>query len=806
MKKLLFNLFLVFFSYLGLAQSNFVIDNVYFTITGASTVAVFDCSNYAVSVNIPEVVHHNGVDYTVTAIYENAFKNNPSLTYVDIPNTIEFIGSKAFSNCPSLSEVWLPENANISSDVFCQTRLVFDGITYSTCNESLIIGEYEFIDPGFATFHYRGEVYRSFKCCVWICQDDRTGAVSIPSHIFANNNNFAVTSIDEYAFKDCTLLTSITLPNTIDYIETGSFRNCSSLTSFDIPYGVNVIESGTFENCINLTSVSIPNTIIILGEIDETLGVFENCISLTHITIPSSVSVIGKYTFWNCSSLSSITSLREEAVPITYLAFHHGNNHSGPSDNKILNVPFGSDYSSWHTATSWGKTNYMINEGESKTLNTRFVVNDTTGLINEGVLRIAYPGELVNQTQDSLSGFFEIETNILSNNSWSFIAAPLSDYALNVIIPGTRDISISLFDYSSGDWSEDWASVEDTIGGGEGFFAWSFANEPTVFTSYGDGSLDYDFNALPTYSLNNNDVIVSKNLTTNPEGGNWMALANPYTFRIDIEDFLAEQVGVQGGVVYRFNGTNWIPSQSGAIDLTEGFFLNFTNSGSQSAIFKKQYLYSSSAKSEKTNDLITLSMQDGERVIDLHLSHNPKAKNGYDIFDADKMFSPFEISEPYLVTDGINLVKEEVDLLPYYAQMNVRSFQEKEVSFSVSKISDGYSLILIDGDSSFVMNSGEVYTTKIFEGENEDRFQLLLKKVYRLEEMNNHQIVISNNNRLINIESIEEDLFVKVFNLLGEEVFQTSQMNFTLEGVASGVYMVKAFNRKTSQTTKIVIE
>jgi hypothetical protein len=57
---------------------------------------------------------------------------------------------------------------------------------------------------------------------------------------------------------------------------------------------------------------------------------------------------------------------------------------------------------------------------------------------------------------------------------------------------------------------------------------WSFANEPTVFTTDSESGLQ-------NYSLNNaQEIIVTKNLTTY-QSGNWFALANPYTFKLDID-------------------------------------------------------------------------------------------------------------------------------------------------------------------------------------------------------------------------------------------------------------------------------
>ena len=112
----------------------------------------------------------------------------------------------------------------------------------------------------------------------------------------------SVTSIGEYAFYECSKLTSITIPNSVTSIGDYAFGFCSSLTSVTIPNSVTSIGNNAFYNCRSLTSVTIPNSVISIGSY-----AFSNCSSLTSVTIPNSVTSIGDYAFNNCSSLTSIT-------------------------------------------------------------------------------------------------------------------------------------------------------------------------------------------------------------------------------------------------------------------------------------------------------------------------------------------------------------------------------------------------------------------------------------------------------------------------------------------------------------------
>ena len=112
----------------------------------------------------------------------------------------------------------------------------------------------------------------------------------------------SVTYIDDNAFEFCRNLTSVTIPNSVTIIGEEAFSNCTSLTSVTIPDSVKYIRDYTFRDCTSLTSVTIPNSVTSIGT-----GVFRDCTSLTGVKIPNSVRSIGWSTFSNCISLESIT-------------------------------------------------------------------------------------------------------------------------------------------------------------------------------------------------------------------------------------------------------------------------------------------------------------------------------------------------------------------------------------------------------------------------------------------------------------------------------------------------------------------
>ena len=58
------------------------------------------------AVDIPSIVKHDGVDYAVTSIGENAFTNCSGITSVTIPSSVTNIENGAFDGCTGLTDVY----------------------------------------------------------------------------------------------------------------------------------------------------------------------------------------------------------------------------------------------------------------------------------------------------------------------------------------------------------------------------------------------------------------------------------------------------------------------------------------------------------------------------------------------------------------------------------------------------------------------------------------------------------------------------------------------------------------------------
>jgi len=123
------------------------------------------------------------------------------------------------------------------------------------------------------------------------------GALAIPSTI----EGYSVASIGEYAFWNCTGLTSVTIPDSVKFIEKFAFWNCTGLTSVTIPDSVTYIGSYAFSGCTGLTSVTIPDSVTYIAN-----NMFQNCTGLTSVTILSNITYIGVQMFSGCTSMEVI--------------------------------------------------------------------------------------------------------------------------------------------------------------------------------------------------------------------------------------------------------------------------------------------------------------------------------------------------------------------------------------------------------------------------------------------------------------------------------------------------------------------
>ena len=268
-------------------------------VNGIGNYAFCRCSSLT-SVTIPN---------SVTNIGDHAFNSCSSLTSITIPNSVTSIGSSAFKNCSSLTSVTIGNSVtSIGNDAFngCSklSKTNYTGDIAAWC-------DIKFGNPSANPMNYSHNFY--------------INDVEIKDLVIPNS----VDSIHNYAFYECSSLTSITIPNSVTSIGNSAFYYCSSLTSVTIGNSVTSIGDWAFyHHCSKLTSVTINSDAIvnksyssssnisdifgsqvtkyIIGDMVKGIGnsAFYDCSSLTSVTIPNSVTSIGSFAFDGCSSLT----------------------------------------------------------------------------------------------------------------------------------------------------------------------------------------------------------------------------------------------------------------------------------------------------------------------------------------------------------------------------------------------------------------------------------------------------------------------------------------------------------------------
>lgn len=273
-----------------------------------ATVANYDNHTPDGVIDIPDTVKKDNIDYTVTAIGNNAFCHSYTSTNVSsvfIPATVTSIGNGAFSYCRFLATVTFAEGSQLKS-----------------------IGASAFFGS-----EYEHPIFTEIK---------------IPD---------SVETIGSRAFYGCRNLKKITLPSALKTLSLSTFTYCTSLSDVYLPASLTDIGSNIFFQCSSLTNIYYAGSLAQWSQINvdkDFLSVCSANLITTDYTVyfndesPDFFSLIKKVTITQYKGTENTTAIPETigGWPVTKIEENAFNNNTN-----LETVNFSGSKTQWDNIT-----------------------------------------------------------------------------------------------------------------------------------------------------------------------------------------------------------------------------------------------------------------------------------------------------------------------------------------------------------------------------------------------------------------------------------------------------------------------
>ena len=250
---------------------------------------------------MPNLKNLDIAEVNITALPTQAFYNSKNVEHLILPNTLITIGEEMFYQS-DLRSVVIPTNVTTVGYSAFKRCSSLTTVTFEKESQLKTIG---------------GDYYYgAFSDCTALT------SIEIPA---------SVETIGNTAFSDCSSLATVTFEkgSRLKTIGNNAYYRCTSLTSIEIPASVETIEKKAFMHCSSLATVTFEKGSqlkTIAG--DSYDGAFSDCTALTSIEIPASVETIEATAFKRCSKLTTITfekgSLLKTIGGGYYSSYYHG--------------------------------------------------------------------------------------------------------------------------------------------------------------------------------------------------------------------------------------------------------------------------------------------------------------------------------------------------------------------------------------------------------------------------------------------------------------------------------------------------
>lgn len=219
---------------------------------------------------------------SVTTLGESVFEGCYSLTNVEFAqnSVIQIIDKSLFFDCTKLESIELPKSlTNIDFEKlttkYIKNIKIEDGNTvYKTVNDMIMDKD---------------------ETTVYFCNRNKTGIITLP---------VTITTINKNAFMYCKI-SSITLSENLVTIDDYAFAYCELLSSITIPNKVNYIGRSAFQNG-GLSTVTFE------AGGTESLSLYSSAFAYTNIQsiiFPERAAYLGSKILYECSNLTSVTVL-----------------------------------------------------------------------------------------------------------------------------------------------------------------------------------------------------------------------------------------------------------------------------------------------------------------------------------------------------------------------------------------------------------------------------------------------------------------------------------------------------------------
>ncbi len=291
-------------------------------------------------------------DYSADGAPWNSIKTQ--ITSVVIGAEVTSVGACSFNGCTALTSVTLGGAKTIGASAFsgCTTLATIDLSSAGTINDYAFSG---CTSIGSVTFNGSGLGSYAFSNCTSLTTVELGAEMDVGNYLFSGCTALTsvdlgpITSIGSYMFEYCTALPTITIPTTVEYIESSAFWDCTSLTEFkvsgneyyyatdgvlfdkdhelmiypsmksgttyEVPANVVYIYPDAFYKSINLQSITVPEGNskycseggVVYTKDLKTLVAYPNGKPESTYTVPESLDDSQSwYVFYGCNNLKTV--------------------------------------------------------------------------------------------------------------------------------------------------------------------------------------------------------------------------------------------------------------------------------------------------------------------------------------------------------------------------------------------------------------------------------------------------------------------------------------------------------------------